>query len=96
MNWTEVSKSCGLLKNEVEEKFIGRYNHKDEDGAIVFQNDYGIEFGTFLFEKPEVCIGIEYHDTWEDGDLFYPSDYKSLDDMVKDIEKEIDSATPEE
>lgn len=85
MSWAEISKRTYRLKDALEDALSVYY--KKEQGHFI--SDKGDRFSLFTFREPEIAIGIEYNDE-DDGDLFYPSDYDSLEAMLNDMRAEID------
>lgn len=86
MTWTEISKNSDALKTSLEEALSQRYKRSRGKSFI---SDSGDKFALFTFSEPEIAVGIEYNDE-DDGDLFYPSDYSGVDQMVQDMIKEIE------
>lgn len=87
MTWTEISNSSDALKASLEEALSKRYKKTRGDS---FANENGDIFSLFTFSSPEIAVGIEYNDE-DDGDLFYPTDYSGIDQMVDDMVREIEA-----
>ena len=56
------------------------------------QNSKGVPFSLHKMgdEAPWNFFVIEYGDTGEDGDSFYPDDYDSIEDMISEMIEEIE------
>lgn len=74
------------MKKDVDNKFkeVYRFTESKSDG-YVFTTDSDISFTVHVMgeDEPWNFLVIDYHDTGEDGDAFYPDDYSSIDDMFK-------------
>ena len=74
------------MKSEIDNRFkaVYKYSESKTDG-YVFKQDSGISFTVHKMgaSSPWDFLVIDYHDTGEDGDAFYPEDYSSIDDMFK-------------
>ena len=57
-----------------------------------FQNSTGIPFSVHKMgdQAPWDFIVIEYADTGEDGEAYYPADYDNLENMIADMITEIE------
>lgn len=86
MPWEEISKRTDTLKDALEDALSDCY--EKEQGNFV--SDKGDRFTLFTFTDPEIAVGIEYNDE-DDGDLFYPSDYDSFEEMLSDMRAEINA-----
>ena len=75
MTWTEISKNSDALKVALEEALSQKYKKTRENSFI---NERGEKFSLCTCSDPE-----------DDGDLFYPSDYSGIDQMVQDMTMEI-------
>ncbi len=93
MTWQEtrlnLQTTLALLYDELKKK----YRYEEKLGRPQFVNDRGNEFIPYILgdEAPWNCIVIEYSETGEDGDLFYPADYNSFEDMFREMIVEIES-----
>ena len=96
MEWTELKNNISGVYSVVLQRFRERFGLSGL-GEDVFVSPAGIPFSVCkMGEKtPWNFLVIEYRDTGEDGDSFYPEDYQSLDDLVTAMTNEILSATPE-
>ena len=96
MKWTEKLKTTDSLKKikkmAVERmKTIYPYS-ESEDGAVCFSLPDGL-FMKFWIWRSDVeydnALGMEYGNQPDllpdDGDLYYPSDYNSFDEMFEDM-----------
>lgn len=100
MNWMEQRNNMDqvfeLLQSVLTEKFSPG---KPEMFPMAYgsegwlQNSKGIPFSLHKMgnKDPWNFFVIEYGDTGEDGDSFYPDDYDSFEDMISAILKEIES-----
>ena len=77
------------IKNEIENLLATLYKTREENGFYFFTNSKGVEFHVCcLGDWP--CVVIEYMDTMEDGDLWYPEDYPSIDNLIEAMKAEIE------
>lgn len=86
-------KILSQYEEEIIDKVINclkkRYKHEEHDSIIYFQNSRGEVFNVVMMDLWG-CLVIEYNDTGEDGDLYYPNDYKDFDTMLKAMIEEIE------
>ncbi len=70
-----------------------RYPFKEDTDEVHFKSKNGTPFNVFIMgdESPWDFLVVEYEDTWEDGDAFYPADYNSFEDLLEAMIKEIES-----
>lgn len=87
MTWTEIRSSDDLLidiKTFLEKKFSMIYSADKSGGDTVFSLPDGSSMRIFLMHgKKFNCLGINYKsdNDDEDGDLYYPEDFETPDDM---------------
>lgn len=82
------------MKCQIEDRLKNIFPNKVQDGILSFVNSNGIPFHVVCVgkEPPWDFIVIEYEDTMEDGDAFYPSDYFDFDSLFDAVLKEIKDA----
>jgi hypothetical protein len=90
MDWTETKSIIDKAEAEILGKLAEIYQPAEEKGS--FYSHGGVRFHIVKMgkEDPWNCFVIEYSDTLEDGDQFYPADYDSLDRLVEKMIEEID------
>lgn len=88
MTEKEMKKTNGIMAR-IEERFAEIYKTKKQDGEKIFIIPDGSDTARIvpLQGKEEVFFVIEYG-CGDDGDAFFPSDYKNIDDMIDDMLKE--------
>lgn len=78
--------SIKVIKNLIEEKFKEYYSYFNKDGNLYFnlQNDTTMELVILNWEN-ESAIVMSYDSPGdsEDGDLFYPEDYHTFNEMFE-------------
>lgn len=96
MEWTEQKSNMAHVHSAVLQRLRELFSQGDSQ-AEQFTSPAGVPFSVCKMGEtaPWNFLVIEYHDTGEDGESFYPEDYQSLDDLVADMTTEILSATPE-
>ncbi len=93
MTWTETRKNNGLVEPLISEELAKRYAQTEKDGKTYFRRQSGELFHPVrvqLDKGDADFFVIEYMDSMEDGDSFYPEDYDTLDSMMEEIFLEID------
>ena len=77
-----------LLLKSLKEK----YDYKEDADGIQFRNMRGIPFNVSVMgdSEPWNFVVVEYEDTGEDGDGYYPEDFDSYDDLLQAMIKEIE------
>lgn len=88
MTWTEMRNDTDGVKNAVEKRLSEMFP-TDEKGRFLSVAGVPFSICTMGAQPPWDFLVIEYHDTGEDGDGFYPEDYNSLDEMLKDMLEEV-------
>ncbi len=99
MAWTE-NKGNNITLADVKDNLNEVYPVERIDAHLCYVNKFGIFFKAFSLNDNEKSFGIEYalnrqevqQNRFEDGDLFYPDDYSSLDEMIANMCFEIDEA----
>ena len=93
MGWMEARLNIPEIHKSLTKSLKSRYSYKENSDGIYFKNANNIPFKCCAMgtSDPWNCFVIEYEDFGEDGDLFYPEDYASFDDMFIAITTEIDS-----
>lgn len=92
MTWKEMQSDPVRVKNAVSdrlrEQFRTEQGHKDNE---TFLTESGVPFSIHVMgdKPPWDFLVIEYQDTGEDGDGFFPKDYASLDEMLEAMIEEI-------
>ena len=76
------------LFSDIVSTFDNKYN-KNEKGCYINKN--GIPFVVDYIKKWEAIV-IEYQNNLEDGDIFFFSNYNTIDDLVNDVCIEIEAA----
>lgn len=92
----EVKKMTDV-KSQVERYFLNKYPNIKLFGkkCFILPNGFIARVDTITWGD-ERCIVIEYadnmqqaeHNLFDDGDSYQPSAYSSVDDLIKDLEKE--------
>lgn len=79
-------------KLKVEDNLKNIYSYKDKGSTLFFVNNKGETFNVVKMGNDNrwTCLVIEYNDTGEDGDLYYPNDYKDFDTMFNAMLEEIE------
>ena len=96
MKWTEELKTTDSLmeiKNMAVERMKTIYPHnKNKDNTVYFKLPDGLfmQFWTWRGKTEyDNALGMEYGETSalfpDDGDLYYPVDYNSFDEMFADM-----------
>ena len=91
MDWTELRKEILKVKKAVIAELSKIYPVRESQCSVIFTNSQGVDFEIFAFVDPDFLV-VEYKDTFEDGDCFFPEDYDTLEDMVNDMRKEIEQS----
>ena len=92
MIWTEMKYDLPKVKDALEQLFKENYGSKVVDKKLQFKSKHGEWFRLCIVgdKAPYDFLVIEYLDTGEDGDAFYPKDCYDLgvlyEDMVREIE----------
>ncbi len=81
-------------KFQIEKRLKNLFDNKNHDGVISFINSNGVPFHVVVMgeKEPWNFIVIEYEDTGEDGDAFYPTDYADFEILFNSIVNEINAA----
>ena len=95
MTWMGT-KRIDDIRKDVETLLSHAYKCETKEGVLYFSDPNGGQFHICRMgeEEPWNALVIEYMDTMEDGDLFYPEDYGSLEALVAEMRKEIESTKP--
>ena len=95
MIWEELKADTRLVAQALERRLKYKYPFQVMKCRPVFKNDHKVCFALFTygFGGAGSYLGIEYRDIMKDGDRFYPADYSSLDELLDDMVKEIESET---
>lgn len=93
MTWTEAKYN----NDQAEPLIIGelgkKYDQTVKDGTVYFRRKDGELFHLIRIRIAKTGADffvMEYMNSMEDGEAFYPEDYESLEAMMKDIYREID------
>ena len=88
-----MEKNSGLssLKNEIDTRLKKRYRTASVKGERFYETKRGVRFHIINLEGFCEALVVEYADTWEDGDLFYPEDYGNIDELFSAIVSEIEA-----
>lgn len=88
MIWTEMKSNPHKVAESITQAFKSLYDQKDG----YFVSNSGVQFSLHVMgdASPWDFIVIEYQDTGEDGDAFYPSDFDSLDSIISAMKDEIE------
>ena len=78
-----------MNKNDIYAFLSKYYRTGIYDGKTCLYSKRGIPFSVFSFNG---AFGIEYLDTREDGDLFYPEDFDTPVDLLNAMKREVDEA----
>lgn len=89
MIWTEMKSDPHNAAELVTQRFYSLF--KRQDGFFVSHSGEKFSLHVMGDTAPWNFLVIEYQDTGEDGDAFYPSDYDAFDDLIADMVKEIDA-----
>lgn len=92
MKWTEQLKTTDSLmeiKNMAIEQMKAIYpNNEDKDGNVCFKLPDGLFMRIWVWKSDteyDNALGMEYGETSnlfpDDGDLYYPADYNSFDEL---------------
>ncbi len=87
MTWTEIRSNDNYLndtKSFLEKKFSKIYTADQVGNDTVFSLPDGLEMTIFILHgKAFNCLGMNYRSETdnEDGDLYYPEDFETPDDM---------------
>ena len=87
----EAKRTLESLKVEIDSRLAAKYKKTDIDGQTFFMKADGTAFRVANLDGFRDALVIEYADTWEDGDLFHPGDYETLDEMLAAMIDEIES-----
>lgn len=93
MTWTETRNNNSLVEPLISAELEKRYDRAEKDGKSYFRRQDGELFHLVRVRLPKDDADffvIEYMDSMEDGDAFYPEDYDSLEAMMEEIFLEID------
>lgn len=93
MTWTETRSDNSLVEPMISEELAKRYDRAEKDGKTYFCRKSGELFHLVRvrLEKDDAdFLVIEYMDSMEDGDSFYPEDYNSPEALMEAIFQEID------
>ena len=92
MTWMEMKYNTALVFTALNELFSEKYKSSRKNDKTIFHHDKGFEFNLHVMgnSKPWDFIVIEYSDTGEDGDAFYPKDFDSKEAMFDAMLKEIE------
>lgn len=93
MTWAETRLNNGLVEPLIREELAKRYKQVEEKGETYFRKKNGELLHLVrvrILDGGADFFTIEYMGSMEDGDSFYPEDYDSLEEMMKEIFREID------
>ncbi len=84
MTWQETKSKTLEVHAMVINSLKKRYSFEEVADGVQFQNTKGIPFIVYAMgtADPWNFLTIEYEDTGEDGDAYYPEDYDNFDDML--------------
>ena len=77
--------------NEINRILEAKYAKTEINGQPFFVTNRKTPFRVQELTGSFHAFVIEYADTWEDGDCFFPEDYASIEDMAAAMMREIDS-----
>ena len=81
-----LNKIRDIINNMLSEK----YSTKEINGQTFFISNKEIPFHIVNLSPFREALVIEYADTWEDGDLYYPADYPDAESMFTAMVSEIE------
>ena len=84
--------STKVLKTMIDERLSTEYKQVVIKSQPFYSNSDGLCFHVIDLGSFEPALVIEYAGTWEDGDLFYPEDYDTIDEMYAEMIAEIEQA----
>lgn len=93
MTWTETKSDTFKVRDLLTKRFTDLYKAEGSKADTVkFYTADGVPFSLHVMgaDAPFDFIVIEYEDTGEDGDAFFPEDYDTIDDMITAMQTEID------
>lgn len=79
------------IKAEIDALMAASYEQTTIANMPFFRSGSSVPFHVVDLQPFRNALTIEYADTWEDGDLFYPGDYETVEEMFKDMIKEIEN-----
>ena len=93
MTWEEIRQNIDDVMAIVNNMLALKYKTRVDGEEKIFKNNAGIEFALRKLgdKEPWNAIVIQYEDTLEDGDSFYPEDFNSVNDMFQAMLEEIES-----
>jgi len=86
-----VKNNIKKVKAEIDARLASVYESVNIIDQPFFRKADGVSFRVVDLGGFRDALVIEYADTWEDGDLFYPADFKTLDEMCSAMIGEIES-----
>lgn len=98
MIWTEIKNQTKSVYELVENELSKRYTFScDADGVKTYVTSHGEHISLCLMgtEDPWDFFVVEYAETGDDGEGFYPKDYNSFDELMNDIISEIETPPKE-
>ena len=92
MTWLGMKYNLPEIKSLLLNELKNRYSHVEMADGIQFITGKGRPFNVFVLgdSEPFGCFVIEHEDTGEDGDMYYPEDYKSFEEMLHAMLTEIE------
>ena len=91
MIWTEMKSDPHKVAELITQRFYSLFKRQGD----FFVSNSGERFSLHVMgdAAPWNFLVIEYQDTGEDGDAFYPSDYDTIEDLIADMVQEIDAGS---
>lgn len=98
MIWEETKRDTEKVLRLVEDELSRRYEYSyDEEKNKIYTTGLGEHISICLMgtEAPWDFMVVEYAETGDDGEGFYPQDYDSFEEMINDIISEIETPPKE-
>lgn len=92
MTWAEKKLNIHEVYEMIIESLKNKYQFEENEEEIQFKNTKDVPFIVYAIgnEPPWNFLVIEYEDTGEDGDSYYPEDYECFEDMFQAMLAEIE------
>lgn len=92
MTWAETRSNLTVVSEMLKDALKDKYSFNNDSDGIRFLNNAGEPFNIFAMgnEPPWNFYVVEYENTGEDGDAFYPEDYSSFNELLGAMLKEIE------
>lgn len=79
------------VKKELDKMLKEKYDTITIEGSSFFLNNKSVPFRIVALNTVKwSALVVEYGNTWEDGDCFFPEEYDSKEDLFEAILKEIE------